>query len=65
MMEYDLKPCPHCGRTPKRIYQYGYRYEPKPSGPLWAVDHNCAPGHGDSPEEAAQNWNTRHTGKDG
>lgn len=55
----DLLPCPFCGKTPTVVYQYGFRYLPESTSPLWAVDHICTPGHGDTVEEAVAKWNRR------
>lgn len=61
-----LKPCPFCGIVPKGAYRYGtsnYSRDGKVSDkvniPCFAVDHNCAPGHGNSEKEAIENWNKR------
>lgn len=56
----ELKPCPFCGKIPKRVYLCGHqKIGTGPWSELWVTDHTCAPGHGDSPSSAAKNWNRR------
>lgn len=56
----ELKPCPFCGKMPKRVYLCGHqKIGTGPWSELWVTDHTCAPGHGDSPSSAARNWNRR------
>lgn len=59
-MTTEILPCPFCGKTPTRVRQYGWRHAPV-SEPMWAVDHTCCPGHGNSEDAAIANWNRRNS----
>lgn len=63
-MSHTLKPCPFCN-SPAELYSATCRH-PNEYGVLqdwWVVDCsecNASIEYNDTPEEAAENWNTRY-----